>query len=556
MTTTKVQLIAIFVVLWAARLTAGNDRIYLAQYVATEDGSAQIVYEGWVPGNPDKIRGIDESVYPRFIREGSAPSGGQIVELRSRDSAAVQLELRHRNVKARADEDSSREDKDEVFTLAQNGPPSNRIDLVFMGDGYTRAEKEKFLDDMKRLAREMFEQQTFKSQLALFNIHAVFRASQESGIGKNDKPKNTAYGLYREGDTLRAIMMSKPQAASDSCRQAPGCDYAIIVGNDPYYGGLGGQFAITTSSVRSGTVVLRHELGHTLGDLGDEYDGAEGSYFGANHASSLSSVEWKHWLTGPLEAEKAIAHYIGWPWKNLADGPFSVSFNSTGLWATGESQFSVSGIETDRDLEITFDGKQVPFASPGHSDRVFQTQTWEKGFSAGPHELKFAQGVNDGNNVFSSLTLHEYGPGYHLELGYIGAFPLFTSALQERGYRPTHGTCLMRNMDSQVFCPVCQENNWLQLLRRVSVIDEVKVSSTEGKGTAIVYTPPFEATSGSLRVSWFHNGKEVPELGGQKSWELSLAESLGQWEVEVTLVTPEVRRDPDGLLKARKKFSL
>jgi hypothetical protein len=65
---------------------------------------------------------------------------------------------------------------------------SQFIFLVFVGDGYTASQRDLFLEDMKRLYQEMFEGVTFRS-FPLFNVWAVFRASVESGIGKNDKPK-------------------------------------------------------------------------------------------------------------------------------------------------------------------------------------------------------------------------------------------------------------------------------------------------------------------------------------------------------------------------------
>ena len=68
---------------------------------------------------------------------------------------------------------------------------------------------------------ELFAGDTLRSYLPIFNVHAVFRASAESGIGKNDRPKNTAYRLYREGNTLRAIFPGDSSAAHDSCSQAP-----------------------------------------------------------------------------------------------------------------------------------------------------------------------------------------------------------------------------------------------------------------------------------------------------------------------------------------------
>jgi len=39
----------------------------------------------------------------------------------------------------------------------------------------------------------------------LFNVWAIYVESEESGIGTYGKPKNTAFGLYRDGTELRGI---------------------------------------------------------------------------------------------------------------------------------------------------------------------------------------------------------------------------------------------------------------------------------------------------------------------------------------------------------------
>ena len=48
----------------------------------------------------------------------------------------------------------------------------------------------------------------------------------------------------------------------------------LITGNDGLYGGLGGDFTVITASEINGPLVLRHELGHSLIEEGDEYDGS------------------------------------------------------------------------------------------------------------------------------------------------------------------------------------------------------------------------------------------------------------------------------------------
>ena len=45
---------------------------------------------------------------------------------------------------------------DIVYPLSISGDSANRIDVVFMGDGYTEDQQSLFLDDMTRMASDMF----------------------------------------------------------------------------------------------------------------------------------------------------------------------------------------------------------------------------------------------------------------------------------------------------------------------------------------------------------------------------------------------------------------
>lgn len=158
----------------------------------------------------------------------------------------------------------------EIRKIVDGGDQRNRIDVVFMGDGYTATERAQFFDDMERLTKEMFEGATFRSYLPLFNIWAVHVPSVESGIGYTG-PKNTPFRLYRERGQLRGIYPGNSSYARQVCTMtgASGCDYPSIIGNDDFYGGLGGEFVISTKSERTGTVVLRHEMGHNFVNVGE-----------------------------------------------------------------------------------------------------------------------------------------------------------------------------------------------------------------------------------------------------------------------------------------------
>lgn len=106
------------------------------------------------------------------------------------------------------------------------------------GDGYTKSERKKFLADVKRMTDDLFKGETFKSILPILNVWAVFTPSKESGIGVNGHPKDTVFGLYRDGTELRGIYPTNKDNARKACRATGpyACDYPVIIGNDDYYG--------------------------------------------------------------------------------------------------------------------------------------------------------------------------------------------------------------------------------------------------------------------------------------------------------------------------------
>lgn len=108
--------------------------------------------------------------------------------------------------------------------------------------------------------------------------------------------KGNPFGLYRPGPELRGVYVAHPSRAGRVCKYwnqqkgEGGCDNAILlgilatsirwhqglmIGNDGLYGGLGGDYTVITASEINGPLVLRHELGHSLIEEGDEYDGSE-----------------------------------------------------------------------------------------------------------------------------------------------------------------------------------------------------------------------------------------------------------------------------------------
>lgn len=500
-----------------------------------------------------------ETVTPQYIIEHEDPVDGPALHiLSSTNLFEIEQLLERRNVLTEKLADAHLSLSREVTTIVSSGPSENRIDLVFMGDGYLLEQKEKFMADMKRLVDDLFTDDTFSAYLPLFNVHLVFEASQEEGIPRNN-PGNTAYGLYRPGNTLRSIMPGNSGRIRAACRAAPDCDYPIVIANDPNYGGLGGEFAIATSSETSGTIVLRHELGHNFGRVGEEYDG--GSYFGANHSSSLRGLKWKAWLTEnetKIKAQPSVARFLGWPWHNLSNGDFIIDLNSNGQYDYASLRVSVSGIETPETLSVSLDGASLDFPSPNRNDRSFVNLFFDTGFAKGSHKVKFSENTKDGNNWVSSVAIHEYGAGYQFDPGYVGAYPVFDQGGNVSGYRSNHEACLMRNMNSRNFCVVCTENNWLQFFNRLDLIDSTNVIKNQNSYSASIDLLPLGQFRDSLvdgeyfLISWFQGQTEREDLRGKTTVSV---EKLKGLKVKVEFKSQQIRSQDQKLLTQTHIFS-
>lgn len=455
----------------------------------------------------------------------------------------------------------------EVRTLIQQGPSENRINLVILGDGYTESEKEKFFSDAKRITDGLFTGQTFAAYLPLFNVYAVFTASQDSGITDGTR-KRTAFGLYRNPvGSKRAIMPGNTSAIEQALTLAPAkADYPIIIANDDYYGGLGGRYAITTRSEQSGLIVLRHELGHNFGEVGEEYDGGQ-VYQGANSARSMNE-KWSHWLTAGARVYDSKLLSGAYVWQNL-DKPYQTTFQFPNSQTGGPYMFSLListvGWATPDDVYVYIDGQREPLDGIYTADRSFFSLVSNRTFAPGEHRFEIQQNRADGDNVLAFANLYANESKYDYNPESIAAYPNYSQWGGKAGYRPTHDGCLMRNMLTDRFCSVDKENMWLKFFMRIQLIDSLKVENVKTAASETTKSLQRKVTLqtlplNNLQIRWFQQETtsgspiELTEFRNQKSF-LWTSPSAGSLRVEVEFSTPEIRK-PGAKITASKTFPL
>jgi len=174
---------------------------------------------------------------------------------------------------------------------------------------------------------------------------------------------------------------------------------------------------VVTSSLANGALVLRHELGHSIIDVGEEYDGGY-AYFGVNAAHDLTiPLPWSHWLTNPLPSarvERSIMPMQAYPWTLLnTSTSWSINFTSSGAYARHVMRFSLSGLPEKSDLRVEFDRVDlgwVPQEDIG-LDRWHYEVYRDAALSGGQHEVKFTLVNRDreGTAQLCSVEVLEFG---------------------------------------------------------------------------------------------------------------------------------------------------
>lgn len=199
-----------------------------------------------------------------------------------------------------------------------NDNPAERLDLVIFADGYTELELGQFATDADRVVTALFETEPWSRYTSLVNIWRVDRASEQSGAGTGEGLEGSAYACHYSCNGLeRLVCCDEELLLSEINTLLPEAEGALVLVNDPRYGGSGGaNYAATTSRHSESRSVALHELGHTLVGLWDEYSyGVPGDPAfdgeGPNCSSSDENVPWTAW-----ETEADVDRFLGCSYTN------------------------------------------------------------------------------------------------------------------------------------------------------------------------------------------------------------------------------------------------
>ena len=318
--------------------------------------------------------------------------------------------------------------------LQTTGYSSNRIDMVFMGDGYTSSEiASTYTAQVQGLLSAMFNGGLLSDPLGryrnFFNIHSIDIVSNESGADDLSKgiSRDTALDAGYSGRAL-SISLDKADAIENNVLRYAGfaSEMRFILVNSESYGGAGYDSGIYSAGHSQAYEIALHEIAHAFAGLGDEYDyGASGSYGGpdpayANVTNDPSGAKWSEWLgynqpgIGVIGAYEGAYYHAAGAYRPSADSKMKTLGRP--FDAVAREQFVLKFYEFVDPL----DGYTDPW-SPHHNRSDFSVDTID------PAVIK-VDWILDGRSFIDagetfSLAQDNYGFGTH--------------TLRARAYDPT-----------------------------------------------------------------------------------------------------------------------
>jgi len=167
-------------------------------------------------------------------------------------------------------------------TLLKNGPPSEKVDICILADGYRSDQIHKLREDAARLVDVLFSVEPFKSRKDDFNVRLIESVSEESGV---DDPREEVYRdnildlTFNSLELDRYMVDADNSMVHDIAARVP-YDRIILIANEDKYGG-GGIFNFYSSCTvdnEHSDYVFVHEFGHSFAGLADEYYSSDVTY--------------------------------------------------------------------------------------------------------------------------------------------------------------------------------------------------------------------------------------------------------------------------------------
>ena len=219
-----------------------------------------------------------------------------------------------------------------VYVIQKPRSDTENMVILFCAEGYTKSQQADFIQDVQKLWQATLNTEPYRSMADRFNVYALCTASKEGFGGNtffraNTDGISTNFGNWRNHIFERIIGTSFLEKIHDAhipnTTKPQDEDYSqynyvyehinqfvVLANSGEYFGGShddiksGIHYILAAAKNSYSKFILRHELGHGLFHLGDEYATSstpvgEESYrasLNISHTADPTQVKWKNML--------------------------------------------------------------------------------------------------------------------------------------------------------------------------------------------------------------------------------------------------------------------
>ena len=189
-----------------------------------------------------------------------------------------------------------------IYSIHKGGEDKNCFNILLAGDGYTKDQQDSFFQDAKLRTERLFNWEPYKQYKNKINIYGVNIVSNESGFNKD-----TYFSLYSSGGRVIDFKDSehynkardlKLELEKQLNNEAGFGTVHILSNTTGYYGASRNSWFSFSTLSHDGTdsSVMAHEMAHSIGKLGDEYDKITKQYNVDYSTKTADTVKWKEFL--------------------------------------------------------------------------------------------------------------------------------------------------------------------------------------------------------------------------------------------------------------------
>ena len=227
--------------------------------------------------------------------------------------------------------------------LHDAAPPEQALDIAILGDGFTEDELDTFAAYADTMADAILSTPPLDDYADRINLYRVDVVSPESGVSydcvEDCRIHDNAFGSvfpiewvndYLDTDyNSRAIFQTRQWEVARAASVVP-WDLTLIIANSGRGAGMAIHVVTVTTGLENFGETSVHELGHLLGQLGDEYvtDACiTMDHLPANIASDPQDLPWAAWVDAdtPLPTPEKLAYAD-------AVGAFAGAYNCEDLY--------------------------------------------------------------------------------------------------------------------------------------------------------------------------------------------------------------------------------